>query len=265
MNFPLRIVPFVTLPLVLLQGCDSSDAKEAEVSLRQKLADAPTHGEWVSYIGSGGDSVWAYLAFPERPDPAPAMIVIHEIYGLSDWIRSVADDLASEGYVAIAPDLLTRRGGTQEADQSRRLIRDLPQDSIIVDLNATYDHLNTLAAVQKDQVGVIGFCWGGRRSFNYAAANRRLKAAVVCYGSAPGPDQLANIEAPVLGVYAENDARINTEVPLVDSVMQASGNVYQYEFYPGTGHAFLRRRDVPSEADRAWSNILTFLNRQFGR
>jgi carboxymethylenebutenolidase len=223
------------------------------------------HGEWVKYAGEGGDEVTAYIAFPERPDPAPAMIVIHEIFGLSDWVRTVTHDLAEAGYVAIAPDLLSRRGGTEGADNARTLIRDLPPDSITVDLNATADYLRSLESVRGESIGVIGFCWGGSQTFRYATNNPDLKAAVVCYGGAPDADAMGLIQTPILGVYAENDARINAALPDVEEAMSEAGKSYEYEIYPGANHGFLRSRNVPEEADRAWQDIVAFLGKNLGK
>lgn len=232
----------------------------------EQLDVAPTHGEWVEYVGSGGDTVAAYIAFPERPDPAPAMIVIHEIYGLTDWVRSVADDFAGRGYVAISPDMLSRRGGTPEsADDARGMIRSLPPDSITVDLNATFDYLRSLRSVRADAIGVIGFCWGGSQSFRYATNNPDLGAAVVCYGGAPDLATLGGIAAPVLGVYAENDARINANLPEVDAAMAEAGRSYAYTIYPGAGHAFLRRGEPEAEIERAWTDVFGFLEEAIGR
>jgi carboxymethylenebutenolidase len=187
------------------------------------------------------------------------MIVIHEIFGLSDWVRTVTHDLAEAGYVAIAPDLLSRRGGTEGADNARTLIRDLPPDSITVDLNATADYLRSLDSVRGESIGVMGFCWGGSQTFRYATDNPDLKAAVVCYGGAPDAEAMARIETPILGVYAENDARINAALPDVEEAMAEAGKSYEYEIYPGANHGFLRSRNVPEEADRAWQDILAFL------
>ena len=226
-----------------------------------KLEAYSGHGEWVKYAGAGGDTVVAYIAFPERPDPAPAMIVIHEIFGMSDFIRTVTHDLAVQGYVAIAPDLLTRRGGTEGADDARTLIRDLPADSITVDLDATLAYLKSLDSVDDESFGVIGFCWGGSQTFRYATNQPGLKAAVVCYGGAPEAGAMADIAAPVLGVYGENDARINASLPEVEGAMASAGKSYEYEIYPGANHGFLRSRNVPDEADRAWANIFAFLER----
>jgi carboxymethylenebutenolidase len=226
---------------------------------------ADIHGEWVKYAGAGGDSVLAYLAYPERPDPAPAVIVIHEIFGLSDWIRSVADSLASAGFVAIAPDLLSRRGGTADlGEEARRVIRDLPPDSITVDLNATHDFVRGLQAVRSDAVGVIGFCWGGSQSFRYATNNPTLKASVVCYGGGPDVADVGRIRAPVFGVYAENDARINAGIPDLEQAMTAAGKAYTTTIYPGTGHGFLRTSQPADIAAGAWKDVIGFLAKELG-
>lgn len=223
------------------------------------------HSEWTKYVGAGGDTVKAYLAYPERADAAPAVIVIHEIFGMSDWIKSVTEDLAQHGYVAIAPDLLTRRGGTEKLTDVRKAISDLPPDSITVDLNATFDYLRTLKAVRGDAIGVIGFCWGGGQSFRYATNNARLKAAVVCYGPGPDAAAMSRISAPVFGVYGEKDARITAAVPDVEQAMKAAGKSYRYTVYPGTGHGFVRTRDVPEQADKAVGDILAFFAEKIGR
>src|SRR5947209_10371177 len=118
------------------------------------------HSEYVKYL-SGKDTVTAYIAYPERPQPAPAVIVIHEIFGMSDFIRQTTEQLAKDGFVAIAPDLLSRRGGTPASqDSARKLIAGLSPDTVTADLNSTKDYVKKLKAVRPDAIGVIGFCWG---------------------------------------------------------------------------------------------------------
>jgi carboxymethylenebutenolidase len=197
------------------------------------------------------------------------MIIIHEIFGLSDWIRTVADDFASKGYVAIAPDLLTRRGGTVSADSSRKIIGSLPPDSITVDLNATVAYLNSLKAVKKNAIGAIGFCWGGGQSFRYATNNPDLKVAVVCYGINPDLATVSQIKAKVLATYADGDARIDSMIPYVEKAMQAAGKSYTHKIYPGARHGFYRSRGTgkpaadsiaeAAQADTGWATIMTFL------
>lgn len=223
-----------------------------------------THGEWV-YIKRGGDSIRAYVAYPERKDKAPGVIVIHEIFGLTEWETTVGDRLAKNGYIAIVPDLLSSKYGITPAtrDSGRKLVAQLEPDRITGDLNAVYGYLNGLPSIQKDRIGTIGFCWGGGQSFRYATNNPNLKAAVVCYGPPPDAAALARIGAPVLGVYGENDARIDATLPSVDSTMKRLGKSYQYDIYPGTGHGFLRPNDGRMgsdgpEPDKAWDRILAF-------
>jgi carboxymethylenebutenolidase len=240
----------------------------------QRMASTPldpvtTHGEWV-YIRRGSDSIRAYVAYPERKDKAPGIIVIHEIFGLTDWEPTVADRLAKNGFVAILPDLLSSKYGMTPAnpDSGRKLVGTLEADGVTADLNATYAYLNGLPAVRKDDIGTIGFCWGGGQSFRYSTSNPNLKAAVVCYGSAPDSAALARINAKVLGVYGENDARINAALPDVDRQMKALGKSFAYDNYPGTGHGFLKPgrqgSDTPA-VDSAWTRIVAFYQSTLGK
>src|SRR6266511_3588348 len=153
------------------------------------------HSEYVKFL-SGTDTVTAYIAYPERPQPAPAVIVIHEIFGMSDFIRQTTERLAKDGFVAIAPDLLSRRGGTPATpDSARKLIATLNADTVTQDLDATAAYLRTVKAAQADRLGVTGFCWGGGQSFRYATNNPALRAFVVCYGPAPDAAAIARIKA----------------------------------------------------------------------
>jgi len=214
------------------------------------------HSEYVKFL-SGKDTVTAYLAYPERPQPAPAVIVIHEIFGQSDFIRQTTEQLAKDGFVAIAPDLLSRRGGTPATpDSARKLIATLNPDTVTLDLEATRHYLNKLKAVRSHEIGVIGFCWGGGQSFRYATNAPELKAFVVCYGPAPNPADMAKIRAKGLGVYGENDARIDAGLPDATAAMKTAGKDYPYTVYPGVGHGFLRTREKPEVADSAWSAII---------
>jgi len=216
------------------------------------------HSEYVKFL-SGRDTITAYLSYPERRDPAPAVIVIHEIFGMSDFIRQTTEQLAKDGFVAIAPDLLSRRGGTPASpDSARKLIATLNPDTVTMDLNAAAAFLKTVRAARRDRVGVIGFCWGGGQSFRYATNNPDLRAFVVCYGPAPKPEDMARIRARGLGVYAENDARIDAGLPDAAAAMKAAGKDYPYTIYPGVGHGFLRSRDVPAVADSAWRAVIRF-------
>src|SRR5216110_1643583 len=192
------------------------------------LYRADIHAEYVKFP-SGRDTVTAYLAYPERKDPAPAVVVIHEIFGLSDFIRQTTEQLAKDGFVAIAPDLLSRRGGTPATpDSARKLIATLNPDTVTQDLNAAAAYVKTVRAVRGDRIGVIGFCWGGGQSFRYATNNPELRAFVVCYGPAPNPPDMARIRARGLGVYAENDARIDAGLPDAAAAVKQYAKDYRY-------------------------------------
>lgn len=201
-----------------------------------------THGEYVAYANAKGDSVRAYVAYPERQGKAPAIIVIHENRGLTDWEPTVADEYAKKGYVAIAPDLLSSRYGSAKAlgDSVTRMIGTLKREDVVADLDATYQWIAAQPATNKDRVGVIGFCWGGGTVWNYAASNPKLKAAVVCYGPLADTALLRTVKAPVLGVYGQNDGRVNNSLPQVSEMMKALGKSFVADSYPGTGHGFMK-------------------------
>jgi carboxymethylenebutenolidase len=238
-------------------------------SLEVPMDRVTTHGEWI-YIKRGQDSIRAYVAYPERKTKAPAVIVIHEIFGLTDWEPTVADRLAKEGFVAILPDLLSSKYGITPADpdSGRKLIGQLEPKRITDDLNAVYAYVNGLSSVAQDQIGTIGFCWGGGQSFRYATNNPKLRAAVVAYGPAPDTADLKKIQAPVLGIYGENDERINASLPIVTAEMQSAGKTFTSEVYPGTGHGFLkpgRQGSNGPQVEKAWARILEFYRARLGK
>ena len=247
----------------LLAGAAGSCA-----SRQQPALDAvTTHGEWI-YVKRGNDSIRAYVAYSERSSLSPGIIVIHENRGLTEWEPTVADRLARNGYIAIAPDLISSRFGPTPSnlDSARILIGQLEPDRVTADLDAVYAWLNSQPAVRKDNIGTIGFCWGGGQSFRYATNNPNLKAAVVCYGPAPESGDIGRINARVLGVYGENDARINAALPGVDSTMKAQGKQFAYDIYPGTGHGFLkpgRQGSDSPEVEKAWDRIVAFYRQSF--
>src|SRR5438309_7689639 len=161
----------------------------------RRLSPPDIHSEYVKFL-SGKDTLTAYIAYPERPQPAPAVIVIHEIFGMSDFIRQTTEQLAKDGFVAIAPDLLSRRGGTPATpDSARKLIATLNADTVTADLDATRAYLKTLKPVRTGDIGIIGFCWGGGQSFRYATNSPELKAFVVCYGPSPNAADLGKVRA----------------------------------------------------------------------
>lgn len=223
----------------------------------------------------GDRTVKCFIAYPEVKDKATAVIVIHEIFGLSDWVRGVCDQLAEAGYIAIAPDLLSGTapggGGTAELgsnDAVRGKIRSLPPEQITADLDATAQYVAKLPACN-GKVAVVGFCWGGSQSFRYATNNKDLKAALVFYGS--GPTELKEIErinCPVYGFYGENDNRINATIPQSEELMKKAGKTYEPVTYAGAGHGFLRAGEAPDAAeankkarDEAWKRIKDVLGK----
>ncbi len=229
-----------------------------------RLDAVTTHGEWVKFANARGDSVRAYVAYPERKDKAPAIIVIHEIFGMTEWEPTIADKFAAKGYVAIAPDLLSSRYGMSPPtqDSGRKLVATLTDPAVIADLDAAYQYVNSLPAVQRDNAGVIGFCWGGGTVWKYAAANPKLKAAVVCYGPLSDTTMIKAIKAPVLGVFGQNDMRVNGMIPIEKQILAER---FVADSYIGTGHGFLkpgRNGYGTPEYDRALKNIDAFFARQ---
>jgi carboxymethylenebutenolidase len=233
---------------------------------KERLEKSPRHLEWVK-VKQGDREVSCFIAFPEVKDKATAVIVIHEIFGLSDWVRSVADQLAESGYVAIAPDLLSGAapggGGTQElggGDAVRRAIAALPPDQITADLNAVAAYVAELPA-SNGKVAVCGFCWGGGQTFRFATQNQHIKAAFVFYGSGPeAPEEIARIQCPVYGFYGGNDARVNATIPTSAELMKAAGKSYVPQTYDGAGHGFMRAGQAPDAnaanrkaAEEAWA------------
>ena len=235
------------------------------LATEQHIHDAvTTHGEWVKFTNAKGDSVRAYVAYPERSGKRPAIIVIHEIFGLTDWEPTVADRFAGQGYVAIVPDLLSSRYGASPAspDSGRKLVATLADAGVIADLDASYAYINAQPATEKDNTGVIGFCWGGGTVWKYASANPKLKAAVVCYGPLNDTTMIKSIKAPVLGVFGQNDMRVNGMIPAETAILGAR---FAVDSYNGTGHGFLkpgRNGYGTPEYDRALKNIDAFFSKQ---
>lgn len=222
------------------------------------LDDSPRHGEWVRIETGEGDSVRAWVVHPERDDAAPVVLVVHEIFGLTGWIRAVADQVAAEGFLAIAPDLLSGRdiptgeGGDPERDAAVEAVRALEPDEVHRRLQAVAAWGTDLPSTT-NRYGIVGFCWGGSTSFAHATRVPELGAAVVYYGSSPDSAALAGVEAPVLGLYGGDDERVNATVPPADSVMRQLGKTYEVRTYEGAGHGFLRQQEGREGANRAAS------------
>jgi carboxymethylenebutenolidase len=211
---------------------------------KARLNNSPRHGEWVE-IKSGDRTIKAFVVYPERKEKTPVVIVVHEIFGLTDWVRGVCDQLAENGVIAIAPDLLS--GQTYpDVDGARKAISALKDEQVQGDLNATSEYASKIPA-SNGTLAVCGFCWGGGWAFSYANLNPALKAAYSFYG--PTPDdasKVANISGPVYGFYGENDERIDAGIPKAEELMKAAGKKYEPVIYKGAGHGFMREGEMPT-------------------
>src|ERR1019366_4517581 len=251
----------------LLAICISASAQDWAKAILEK---SPRHQEWVA-IKHDHRVVHAFIVYPEIKNKAPAVLVIHEIYGLTDWVRSVADKLAAEGYIAIAPDLLSGLGpdgkgseGFASTQDSMKAVSELDPDTVIADLNAVADYVKKLPSANGKLV-VAGFCWGGGQSFRFATNRPDLKAAFVFYG--PPPEEFTSITAPVYGFYAGNDSRIDATLPDTQSAMKKAGKIFDPVTYEGAGHGFMRAGEDPGNTvdankkahDEAWQRWLSLL------
>ncbi len=221
---------------------------------KQALDKSPRHGEWVQ-LKHDNRTVQAFIVYPETKGKAPAVVVIHEIFGLTDWARSVADQLAAQGYIAIAPDLLSGdgpNGGGSSAfpsvDDARKAVAGLNADTVTADLNAAADYVKKLPS-SNGKIAVAGFCWGGGQSFRFATNRKDLSAAFVFYG--PPPENLTSITAPVYGFYGGNDNRIDSTIPATQEAMKKAGKKYDPVTYEGAGHGFMRAGEDPSDTNPA--------------
>jgi carboxymethylenebutenolidase len=221
---------------------------------KTRLEASPRHHEYVA-LKQGDRTVQAFVVFPEIKTKAPVIVLIHEIFGLSDWAKEMADELAAQGYIVIAPDLLSgfgpNGGGTSEfsgQDAAVKAVSGLNPDGVMADLDAAADYGKKLPAAN-GKLAVIGFCWGGGKSFAFAGHRKDLSAAFVFYG--PGPENVSAIIAPVYGFYAGNDARIGATIPATAAAMKAAGKIYEPVTYDGAGHGFMRAGEDPTNTNPA--------------
>lgn len=287
----------VTLILIFcsLTVAESLSAQEAaqhtmHVEIQEKsihierLEQSTRHHEWIdipvtdlaedlAYVPEEGRSVKSFVVYPERSDNAPVVITIHENRGLTDWVRSFADQLAAEGYLVIAPDLLSdfsanfdETADFANQDDARTALYALNQEQITLDLLAVQEYASALGGGD-GTVSMAGFCWGGAQTFRFATNTTGLTGAYVFYGSSPSEaSEYARISVPVYGFYAENDQRINSQLPATMDFANAAGLIFEMEMYPGSGHAFMRlgEESGASEAnvaarDAAWKRLLYLL------
>jgi carboxymethylenebutenolidase len=259
----------------------ASSANDASIpaganAVAERLAKSPRHGEFVTIRTGPSDSVRAWVVYPERSNKAPVIVVVHEIFGLSTWVRGVADQLAADGYIAIAPDLLTGKvnpvpgADTVAAAAATAAVRSLGSDDVQRQIAAVGQYGMALPAAEK-RYGVVGFCWGGSASFASAVESPAGQgAAVVYYGTSPATPSLARVKVPVLGLYGGEDARVGATVPPADSAMKALGKRFEPHMFAGAGHGFLRQQDGQNGANlaaarQAWPLTVAFFRSTLGR
>jgi carboxymethylenebutenolidase len=261
-----------TLLLLSLSFFLTSITTAQDFALEQ-LENSPRHHEWVT-VEHDGREVYNFVAYPETSENVPVMIVIHENRGLTDWVRSFADQMAEAGYIAIAPDLLSgfdkehsRTSDFASSDAARDALYQLDPDQITTDLMAVQSYAEDLDA-SNGTIVVGGFCWGGSQTFRYATNADGLDAAMVFYGSPPSNEEAySDISVPVYGFYGEDDQRINSTIPQTEELMAEYNNTYDYVIYDGAGHAYMRSGDDPngSEAnkaarDQSWERLKMILS-----
>jgi carboxymethylenebutenolidase len=263
----------VALPaLVCAAGREPAGIPAQEDSARAALERSPRHGELVDVPYSGQAPLRSWVVYPERKDKAGVVLVIHEIFGLTDWIRGVADRLAADGFIAVAPDLLSGMGpggGGTDSIPSRddvvKLVRQLSREEAAARLVAVRAWATALPAAN-GKLATLGFCWGGARSFEAATASPALQAAVVYYGSSPDSAGLERVEAPVQGHYGSDDARVNATIEPARKRLAQRRKGYEVQMYEGAGHGFLRQQAGREGANlrasqAAWPRTIAFLRR----
>jgi carboxymethylenebutenolidase len=238
-----------------------------------RLSSSPRHGEWVTIQAGDGDSLRAWIVYPERSTKAPVIVVVHEVFGLSSWIRSVADQLAADGFIAIAPDLLTMKNLPEGPDSvlaplAVSAIRTLDPARVQRQLDAVAQYGMALPAAQQ-RYGIVGFCWGGGISFAHAVHAPGLGASVVYYGTSPSTPDLQSVRAPVLGLYGGSDARVDATIPAADSALRALGRTYEHVVFAGAGHGFLRQQTGMNGANlaatrAAWPLTIAWFRKYLG-
>jgi carboxymethylenebutenolidase len=222
---------------------------------RERIAKSQRHSEWVT-VKQDGRNVETLIVYPESKEKRPVVLVIHEIFGLSDWAQELADEVAAAGYIAVAPDLLSGMGPNGGRTNSftaggvTEAVSKLNPDQVTADLNAAADYGKKLPSAS-GKLFVAGFCWGGGQTFRFATNRGDLSAAFVFYGPPPAKDAMSRITAPVYGFYAGNDARIDATIPETTAAMKAAGKTYDPVTYEGAGHGFMRAGETPDDPNLA--------------
>ena len=236
-----------------------------------RLAASPRRAEWAQ-IRVGTDSVRAWVVYPARRQNAPVVVAIHDNQGMSNWIRAVADQLAADGFIAIAPDLLSMQAVPRNPDgESQRegvsaaigRVDQATRDRYI----QAFGEWGTKLEGASAKYGVVGFCWGGSTVFAHAAAApAALGAVVVYYGGAPAPERMNTVRAPILGLFAADDARVNNSVAPAEAVLKANNRTFEAHYFEGAGHGFTRSQEGREGANlaatkRAWPMTVAWFRR----
>ena len=233
---------------------------------KARLNNSPRHREYVEFK-SGERTLKAFVVYPEAKEKTPVVLVVHEIFGLTDWVKSLCDQLAENGVIAICPDLLSGQAYPDDVDGAVKAISALPKPQVKADLDATVDYALTKIPSANGSLAICGFCWGGGWAFGYPNETAKLKAAYSFYGTAPdAAEKVQKIACPVYGYYGENDARVNATISKAEELMKSAGKKYEPVIYKGAGHGFMREGEMPTanEAnkkarDDAWARWKTLL------
>jgi carboxymethylenebutenolidase len=255
---------FLALALIFL--AQSLPAQEYKDFGRERLNNSPRHAEWVD-IKSRDRTIKAFVVYPESKNKTPVVLVIQEIFGVTDWLRSLCDELAENGVIAIAPDFLNGQK-FEDADGASKAVSAVTQEQVKAVLDATAEYALKIPSCN-GTLAVCGFCRGGGWAFTYANTNPKLKAAYSFYGAAPdSADKVKNIACPVYGFYGENDERVNAGIPKAEELMKSAGKKYEPVIYKGAGHGFMRSgeptnpnmregdRKAREEAWARWKSLL---------
>lgn len=251
---------------------DTAGSEAVNEDIASRLNDSPRHHEWVD-VQNGEKTISTFVAYPEKSGKTPVVLVIHENKGLSDWVRAMADEIAEQGYIAVAPDLLSdfdpdhKDSDSFASDDERtKAIMKLDPVQVMSDLNAVANWSQTIPA-SNGKLATAGFCWGGSQSFAFATASDEPDLTLVFYGTGPTDvSAYANVTSPVYGFYAGNDARVNATIPMSTNAMADYGKTYEIEAYDGAGHAFMRTGEDPyadpanaAARDKAWERMKKLL------
>jgi len=262
-----------TTPALAATATRNPALPPSEDDAKAALDASPRHGEYVNVPNGSGTPIRTWIVYPQRRDKAGVVLLVHEIYGLSDWLRSVADQLAHDGFIAVAPDLVSGfgpgGGGTDSAasrDDVVKMVRQLTPEETKSRLDAVRAYAAKIPSAN-GRLATMGFCWGGGWSFQYAASSPPPQAAVVFYGVSPDSATLTRIGAPVLGHYGGDDARVTSTVEPARAALAGLGRTYEPHVYEGAGHGFLRAQSGQNGANlratqQAWPRTIAFLRKQ---